>query len=387
MPARSAAHDAATLREQFLLDPEVIFLNHGSYGACPAPVFAVYQEWQRELERQPVEFLGRRCEALLDAARASLADYLAVSADDLVFVTNATSGLNVIARSLPLRPGDEVLATDLEYGALDLTWEWLCGKAGARYVRRSIALPVTTPGAFVDAFWSGLTPRTRAIFLSHITSGTALILPIEEICKRARAAGILTIVDGAHAPGQIPLDLTALDVDIYAGNCHKWLCAPKGSGFLYVRPEHQAFVESLTISWGWRPGHNFVSRNQWQGTRDLAAFLATPAAIEFQEEYSWDTIRWRCHSQARRTRQRLSAQFGLPGLSPDDESWYAQMVAIPLPLVDPIALGERLYQEYRIEVPLTEHLGQQAVRVSVQGYTTDQDLDALVAALTEEIPN
>ena len=174
-----SAPPAEALRQEFLLDPDVVFLNHGSFGATPEPVFAEYGRWQRELERQPVEFLGRRSEALLDAARGRLADYLNASADDLVFVPNATSGLNVVARSLPLAPGDEVLTTDLEYGALDRTWAHLCARAGAHYLRRPIPLPVTTPEEAAEAVWSGVPPRTKGPCLSHVPAGTALRLPVE----------------------------------------------------------------------------------------------------------------------------------------------------------------------------------------------------------------
>ncbi|HWV22937.1 MAG TPA: aminotransferase class V-fold PLP-dependent enzyme, partial [Thermomicrobiales bacterium] len=238
------------LRAYYLLDPEVTFLNHGSFGACPRPVFEEYQAWQLQLERQPVLFVGRRQEGLLDAARARLATFLNVDPESLTFVVNATSGLNVIARSIDLKPGDEILTTNLEYGALDMTWEYLCKKSGASYVQREIPVPFTTKEAVVDALWEGVNERTKAIFLSHITSGTSVILPVAEICARARAEGILTIIDGAHAPGQIDLDLEALGADIYSGNCHKWLQSPKGSAFLYVRPEHHDWIESLTISWG-----------------------------------------------------------------------------------------------------------------------------------------
>lgn len=223
------------LRSLFLLDDDIVFLNHGSFGACPRPVWDVYMAWQRQLERQPVAFISRRSDALLQSAQSHLATYLNVQPDDLTFVMNATSGLNVIARSLPLCAGDEILTTDLEYGALDLTWRHLCAKAGATYRKANIPAPFTTPEAIVDTIWKEVNERTRAIFLSHITSGTSVILPVREICHRARGAGILTIVDGAHAPGQIPLDLAQLGVDVYAGNCHKWLCAPKGAAFLHVR--------------------------------------------------------------------------------------------------------------------------------------------------------
>lgn len=371
----------ADLRAQFLLDPDIIFLNHGSFGACPIPVFDTYQRWQRELERQPVEFLGRRADALLDDARAQLGAYLNADPADLVFVPNATVGVNTIARSLALQPGDEILSTDHEYGAMDYTWDFIGGKAGACYRRHSIPLPVSSHEDIVESLWSAVTPRTRVIFMSHITSPTALILPIAEICRRARAAGILTIIDGAHVPGQLPLDLAALDADFYTGNCHKWLCAPKGSGFLYARREHHAWLEPLIISWGWLPDSTFVSRNQWQGTRDLAAFLSVPAAIEFQQAHDWDAVRIRCHALASECRQQVADLFGLAPIAPDSPDWFAQMITVPIPPCDATALKTRLYDDYRIEVPFVTWNGSHYIRVSFQGYNDEGDLEALMAAL------
>jgi isopenicillin-N epimerase len=219
-----------------LLDPEVVFLNHGSFGACPRPVFERYQAWQRELERQPVEFLARRVDDLLTEARAQLGEYLGADVHDLVFVPNATSGVNLAARALRLKPGDEVLATQLEYGACDLTWEHVCAGAGARYVRAPFELPIRSGDDLVDALFACVTERTRAVSISHVTSETAVVLPLAEIVARARATELTTIVDGAHAPGHVPVDLGMLDADFYSGNCHEWMCAPKGAGFLYVRP-------------------------------------------------------------------------------------------------------------------------------------------------------
>jgi isopenicillin-N epimerase len=385
------------LRDLFLLDPTVVFLNHGSFGACPRPVFEAYQRWQLELERQPVEFLGRRANGLLDAARARLADYLRAGPNDLVFVPNATSGLNVVARSLPLATGDEVLTSDHEYGALDRTWEHVCAKSGARYVRRAVELPVTTPEAVVEEIWRGVTPRTRVLFLSHVTSPTALTFPVAELCRRARTAGIVSVIDGAHAPGHLPLDLPSLGADVYAGNCHKWLCAPKGSAFLYVRPDHQSWVESLIVSWGWvegsdqfRPESTFVSRNQWQGTRDVAAFLAVPDAIEFQRTHEWESVRAACHDRLTGLVSRLGDLTGLPPIASPANAlgwrWYSQMATIPLPAVDAAALKRRLYDEARIEVPIVTWQGRHFVRVSVQGYNSQADLDALVTALTRLLP-
>ena len=391
-PDSTTTHSLETpeeLKRFYLLDPEVTFLNHGSFGACPIPVFEEYQAWQLQLERQPVLFIGRREPGLMDAARARIASFLGVGPETLSFVVNATSGLNVIARSIELKPGDEILTTNLEYGALDMTWNHLCKKSGASYIAQEIPVPFTTTEAVVDALWEGVTERTRAIFLSHITSGTAVILPVAEICARARAEGILTIVDGAHAPGQIDLDLEALGVDIYSGNFHKWLQAPKGSAFLYARPEHHKWIESLTISWGWSGEHTFVSRNQQQGTRDVSAFLSVPAAIDFQAQHNWPAVRQRSHEMLAATRARMHVRLGTEPLypsSPDDSAlWYNQLGLIAIPPVDAHALKETLYNDYTIEVPLTRLGDRQFVRVSVQGYTTQTDLDALEAALITEL--
>jgi isopenicillin-N epimerase len=389
-------------KADFLLDPGIHFLNHGSFGACPRPVFETYQRWQAELERQPVEFLGRRATDLLAESRGALASYLGVAADDVVYFPNPTTAINMVARivtrlaaednrggsSLRLRPGDEILTTDHEYGAMDRTWRYICDQIGARYVQRPIPLPTTTHADFVEHFWTGVTERTRVIFISHITSPTALIFPVAEICRRARAAGILTIVDGAHAPGQLPLNLVELGADIYTGACHKWLCAPKGAAFLYVRPEVQPWLEPLVVSWGWEgdlPGPSlFVDWHEWQGTRDLAAFLTVPAAIRFQAEHDWDAVRSRCHALAAETRRRLDALTGLPPICPD--TWFSQLFAARLPACDPDTLKARLYDAYRVETPLIRWNGQVFIRVSFQAYNEEADADALVHALAHLLP-
>lgn len=389
-----------TLRDQFLLNPDIIYLNHGSYGACPRPVFEVYQQWQVELERNPVAFIGRRSFALLAEARARLAAYLNVPADDLVYFPNPTTAFNMVARSLitpdhgrlaMLQPGDEILTTEHEYPAMEQTWRFIEAKTGARYVHQPIPVPVSCPEEFVEAFWAGVTPRTRIVFLSHITCQTSLIFPVAEICRRAREAGLLSIVDGAHAPGQIPLDLSAVGADIYIGACHKWLCAPKGSAFLYARPEAQAWLEPLIISRGWGPtapdgGSGFVTYNEAQGTRDISAFLAVPAAIEFQAAHDWERQRQRCHELASYTRARISALTGLAPLCPDAPQWYGQMVSIPLPEVDITRLSERLLRDYHIEVPLMRWNGLPLIRVSFQAYNDRSDADALIDALAELLP-
>jgi len=378
------------LRDQFLLRRDIAFLNHGSFGACPKPVFEEYQRWQREIESEPVEFLGRRLNGLLAEARRALGAFIGADADDLVFVTNATVGLNIVAHSIPLDRGDEVLGTDHEYGAMDRMWEMVCAARGARYVRRAVPVPFTSAAQVVDAVWSGVTERTRVLFLSHISSPTALIFPIKELMDRARARGIITVVDGAHVIGQLPLDLHALGADFYSSNTHKWLLAPKGSAFLYARRELHKLVQPLVVSWGQAgdppPATRFVPDNEWQGTRDPSAFLAVPAAIRFQQEHDWDAVRTRCHELLREARERLSAFTGEPALCPDDPSWYSQMASLPIPACDLAVLQRRLFAEHRVEVPTVSWGGRNFMRVSVQGYTERWEIDALVEGLRVLLP-
>jgi len=383
----------SALKDQFLLDPDVVFLNHGSFGATPRPVFDAYQKWQRELERQPVQFLIRRLADRLAEARQVLADYLHADADDLVYVPNVTFGVNIVARSLALRPGDEVLASDHVYGACDKVWQFVCRKAGASYVRQPVSLPATSLDDAAEQLWQGVTPRTRVIFLSHITSPTALRLPVEAICRRAREAGILTLIDGAHAPGQIPLDLEAIGADFYAGNCHKWLLSPKGAAFLHVRREEQDLIEPLVVGWGWEgdpvwnTGSPFLDAVQWMGTKDPAAYLSVPAAIRFQAEHDWPAVVEACHAFLRQALGRVSDLTQLAPLYPDDAGFYRQMAAAPLPPVADLAsLRARLYDEFRVEIPLIEWKGQQLVRISVQAYNSQADIDALLQALALLLP-
>jgi isopenicillin-N epimerase len=271
---------------------------------------------------------------------------------------------------------------------MDRTWRFYCQQTGARYVRQPLPLPVTNAEAVVETFWRGVTNRTKVIFLSHITSPTALTWPVEEICHRARAAGVLCIVDGAHAPGQMPLDLPAMGADLYTGACHKWLCAPKGAAFLYARREVQDWLMPLVVSWGYeseRPGGSqFIDYHEWQGSRDLAAFLAVPAAIAFQAQHDWQAVRQQCYRLACDTRQRLNALTGLEPICPDTPPWFTQMFATRLPAhTDLETLKRRLYDEFRVEVPLVLWNQQKFLRVSLQGYNTQGDADTLVEALAE----
>jgi isopenicillin-N epimerase len=372
------------LRDEFLIDPEVIYLNHGSQGARPRAVFEACQQWQLAFEQQPVGF-GRTYGQAIHQARKALADYVGSVADNLVYVVNATMGINIVARSLALAPGDQVLTTDHEYGAIERTWEFNCTKCGAEVVSRPVPVPIRTAEQVVDAIWEGVTDRTRVLAVSHITSPTAWILPVQELVCRAREAGILTVIDGAHAPGQISLALDEMGVDFYTGNCHKWMMSPPGSAFLYARPEVQDLLEPLIVSWGWGNPESrvtsFVDQQQIQGTRDISAFLAVPAAIEFMERHDWDGVRARCHRLAAYALDKVRELTGLAPLIPDEDEWYAQMVSLPLPLCDPAALHEWLYDEYRIEIPVLTWQGRTLARLSVQGYNTKEEIDTLIEAL------
>ena len=378
-PGRSDPPSPAELRDLFLLRPDVVFLNHGSYGACPRPVLDAYQRWQLELERQPVEFLHYRFKGLMRSAREGLAAYVGADPDEVVYVPNSTTGLNIVARALPLGPADEVLATDHEYGALDRTWRFICARRGARYVRAPLSIPFESPEQIVETVWAHVTERTRVLFMSHITSPTALILPVEALVRRARRSGILTVIDGAHAPGQIPLALGNLGADFYAGNCHKWMCAPKGSAFLYARREIQGLLSPLVVSWGWPS--TFVEEQEWQGTRDIAAFLAVPDAIEFLRKHNWAAVRQACHVLAHTARTALVSLSGLPPLSPDSPVWYAQMFSVRLPLSDAERARRRLWAEFGIEAPIMSWNGWCLLRVSIQGYNSRADVDALITAV------
>ena len=382
------------LARQFLLRDDVVFLNHGSFGACPRPVFAAYQEWQLELERQPVEFLGRKLTENMRGPRERLAAELGTSADNVVGLTNATLGLNIVAQSLDLKPGDQILTTDHEYSALEKTWAYVCRKTGAEVVSVSIPLPLTTADQFTSSLIAGMTERTKVLFLSHITSPTALLFPIEAAIAEARKRGIWSVIDGAHTPGHIKLDLDAIGADFYAGNCHKWMMAPKGSAFLYARPEMQGLLNPLVISHGWttqskEPGAKgafgnspFIDEIEMQGTRDPAAWLAVSAALDYRRENDWWAVAAHCQALAQDTARRLADITGLPPISSPEFS-APQMVAMPIPECDVDWLKVALLEQYSIEIPVFKWQDRCIARVSVQGYNSKPQMDLLIEALTQ----
>jgi len=378
-----------TLSSQFLLNPDITFLNFGSFGACPKPIFYDLQKWQLELETEPVQFIAFKGFEYLKKSREALAQYINCPADDVVYTPSPSYAINIIAKSFKLNPGDEILATNIEYGALDRTWNYYCKKAGAKYVRQPITLPLTTKEKFIEDFFKGLTPKTKAIFISQITSTTALIFPVKEICEIAKAKGLFTIVDGAHVPGHIPLNLADLKADVYTGACHKWMCTPKGCSFLYVKKEFQPLFDPLIISWGYQsaaPSHSqFLDYNQIQGTRDFTAFLTVPKAIQFLQENNWDKVAAHCRTLAHKNYQRFCTLLGTQPLCPITDEFLGQMCSVPIKTTEPEKLQRLLYEKYKIEIPVMRQDNLVFIRYSIQVFNTQQHLDNLYNALTKII--
>ncbi len=380
----------AELRQQFLLDPEIAFLNHGSFGACPRPVLARQGELRTRLEQEPVRFLHHGLPEWLAEARAVLAGALDCPSSELAYQVNVTAALNLVIRCLPLEAGDEILLGHHEYGALLRAWQAEAGRRGLRIRLVELPWPRPTAEAIVQAFEAAAGPATRVLFFSHISSPTALRLPAEELVALARRCGWTSLVDGAHAPGQLPLSIRALDADVYAGNCHKWLLAPKGCGFLQVPARQQAWVEPLVTSWGNqnRPEAErrsaYLDELEWAGTTDPCAWLALPAALEFRRRWDWDERAARCRERLQEWGDQLCARLGLERVTVRDPS--LQMLALGLPPLDAAALHGALFERFGVEVPVHEFRGQPLLRVSLQAYNREADLMRLEQALEALLP-
>jgi isopenicillin-N epimerase len=376
-----------SIKSQFLLDPSVTYLAFGSFGSCPKPIFEDYQKWQLELEKEPAQFITVNGLNYLKRSREALAKFINCDADDLVYTTNPSYAINIVAKSFKLNPGDEILSTNFEYGALDRTWNYYCKKAGAKFVRQNISLPLVSKEKFIEEFFSGLTSKTKAIFISQITSTTALVFPVKEICEIAKAKGLFTIVDGAHVPGHIHLDLAEIKADVYTGACHKWMMTPKGNSFLYVKKEFQKLFDPLVVSWGYEsvyPSHSqFLDYHQMQGTRDFSAFLTTPKAIEFLKENNWIQTAADCRKLAHSNYKRFCDLFGSQPLCRVSDEFLGQMCSIPLKSSQPEKLQRVLFEKYKIEIPVMKHENYVFIRYSIQGYNTQEDLDVLYNALKE----
>lgn len=382
------------MKSQFLLSPDITYLNHGSFGACPRPIFEDYQKWQLELEREPVQFITSSGPKLLKKSREALGAFLHCHADDLVFVQNPSTAFNIVIKNLKLEAGDEILTTDHEYGAMDRTWKYYCRKAGAHYVQQKISLPLLSKEQFIEEFWKGLTPKTKIVFISQITSPTALIFPVREICERAKELGLMTIVDGAHTPYHIDLNLSTLKADIYTGACHKWMLTPKGCSFLYVKRDLQYLFDPLIISWGYEaefPSHSqFIDYHEYAGTRDFSAFLTVPAALHFLAENDWIHRRQLCRQLIQQTYAEMCDFLKTKPICTVSDEFLGQMCSIPIQSPDILKLKEMLYTVYKIEIPVMKTLldfegnhNQQFIRISAQVYNGYEDMQVLKRALEE----
>lgn len=370
------------------LRADTIYLNHGSFGPPPRSVQEARAEWQRRMDEQPMDFFVRQHEAATNAARLRLAQFVGARVENLAFVENATAGMNVVASSLRLKPDDEVLLTDHEYGAVRRIWQRSCDASGASL--RIVALPqrFNDPAEVVATIAAALGPKTRLLVASHITSPTAITLPIDQIVRVARERGVATCVDGPHAVAQLPLALEPLGCDFYTASCHKWLSAPFGSGFLYVAPRWQAQMRPTRLSWGRLPPAELPEWSDeflWSGTRDYSAYLAVPAAIEFLEQAGIETFRAHGHALARYARARLVELTQLEPLVADDPQWYTCMTHVPLPAGDARRLQRMLWETARIEVPIVEFHESRWIRVSCHLYNSQRDIDHLVDALRQAL--
>jgi isopenicillin-N epimerase len=381
-------------RSQVLLDPAVANLNTGSFGPLPRPVFERVTALRRRLAEGPMDFLIRQAPPLLWEARERLAAFLGGDPRRLLFTANVSAAVNVVASSLRLATPGEVLLTDHEYGAMHWCWERAAARQGLTL--RTFPLPILAgdPAEIVRAFRDALTERTRLLFFSHVLSPTGLVLPARDVCAEARRRGVLTVIDGAHAPAMVPVELDAIGCDFYGGNCHKWLLAPTGSGFLYLGRGSEDRLQPLQVSWGWhhdrtRPDERdeFGSTPrlralEFEGTRDPCPWLAVPAAIDFQAALGWGRIRERIREMSGHVRRSLGGLAGLSPATPEHPELRGSMTAFRLPPgVDVTALRRGLWEDHRIEAPVVERPEGPLIRVSTHFYNTEEEIDRLAAAL------
>ena len=376
-------------KSQFLLNQDITFLNHGSFGACPKPIFSAYQQFQLELETEPVDFIVKKAPQYLKVAKERLAQFIGCEASDFFFTSNPTFAVNTIMRSINLQEGDEILTTNHEYGAMDRTWNFYCKRVGAKYVKQTISLPIVSKEQIIEEFWKGYNTNTKVVFLNQISSVTALIFPVKEICDKAQELGLITIIDGAHVPGHIDLNITELNPDYYTGTLHKWMLAPKGSSFLYVKKEFQADLDPLVVSWGYEsvaPGESqFLDYHETQGTRDISAFLCTPFVIDFLEENHWKEKSKVCKKLVFDNYQRFCDLVNTQPICPITEEFLGQMASIPMVTDNPNELKELLYSKYKIQIPVMSLNGKVFLRYSINVYNSQEDLDILYSAIEEII--
>jgi isopenicillin-N epimerase len=387
------------LARHWPLDPSIDFLNHGSFGACPTEVLRYQAALRAEMEAEPVRFLSRELEDRLAVARTALGQFVGADPDDLAFVTNATGGVNAVLRSRRFAAGDELLTTDHAYNACRNTLSFVAEGTGARVVVAAVPFPVASADQVIEAVMARVTPRTRLALLDHITSPTGVILPVERLAPELTGRGIEVLVDGAHAPGMIPLDLERLGVTYYSGNCHKWLCAPKGSAFLWTRRDRQPDVRPLTISHGAntvRPERSrFRLEFDWTGTSDPTAWLTVPRCIEYLATLvpgGWPALMARNRALALEARRLLCAAVGTEPVCPDEMIGSLASVRlpdarVPVPFRRPDPLQAALFAGWNIEVPVMSWPAspKRSVRISAQLYNRREQYERLAEALRKEL--
>lgn len=366
------------------LRPGTTYLNHGSFGPPPQVVREARLKWQAALDEQPMDFFVRLYEPAWFEARNRLAQFVGSDPAHLIFVDNATVGMNIVADSFRLSAGDEVLLTDHEYGAVRRTWARACERSGAVLREVELPTPMFDEAEVVAAVANAITPRTRMFVVSHITSPTAITLPVQSLCRAMRQRGVVVCIDGPHAVAQLPLQLETLGCDFYTASCHKWLSAPFGSGFLWVAPQHSGQIRPGTMSWGrLLPRHPETWSDEfvWSGTHDPSAWLATPAAIDLLERVGVERFRSQTHALAKYARRQLTELFGTTPLAADDPQWYTSMAHVPLPGGAFENLQQQLWEQYGIEVPIVHWKGQWFIRVSCHLYNEPEQIDLLTKAL------
>jgi len=381
-------------KDWFMIDSESVYLTHGTFGACLKVAFDSKIEWQQKIESDPFDFLNNHTINNLEHSRKVLGNYLTCDYDDIVYFPNPSTALNAVIKSLKLKKGDEVLTSNHEYGSLDRTWQYYAHSKGYNYKQINIDIPYNDKNIFLDSFLKSITKKTKIIYLSHITSSTGLVFPVKEICEIARKNNIISIIDGAHAPGQIEVNISDINPDIYVGACHKWMCSPKGASFLYANKNIQNSIEPLVISWGWKsdtPGKSkFLDYHQYQGTNDISAYLTIPEIVNFFDINQWDKIQNKCHNVVL---DFLKDNINKIEPCSTNSDHLAQMLSFKInknsQLIknvfdSPIGIIEaqnKIFDYNKIHIPIIIWNQEIFTRLSIQAYNTPQDLVRLLDML------
>ena len=374
------------LKSYFYLDPKITYFNHGSFGACPKFIFDKYIEIQKKLEQNPVCFLDESIDERILKSQIKLAKYIDCEHDDIVFFPNPTTAINEVIKSLNLKKNDEILSTNQEYGALDKAWDYISKKTGSKYIKIKIPNPLSNNDDIYDFFKTKINNRTKVLYLSHVTSATGLILPVKKIINLARKFGILSIIDGAHAPGHIDVSIKDLNPDIYTGTCHKWLLTPKGVSFLYVKKRIQKIIKPLIISWGYSNKEikrtKFQDEHLWQGTRNISSYLTINRALKYREIYKWDEVAELCKNRILKFGEEIQEEFDFNLFCSLSTKFLGQMLSFDIKLTaDKINQIYSLLKKDKIIIPIFEWENKLIMRISINGYNSESEIKQLLSCL------